>query len=80
MKNEEVKKKEKIESNTDKDSGMFFKNEKEKCFAYLAHTACDNNNFILDFHITSGNIHDSVAFSDLYQKIKKKASSQPKSV
>ena len=41
MKNEEVKKKEKIESNTDKDSGMFFKNEKEKCFAYLAHTACD---------------------------------------
>lgn len=55
-------KKGKIESNTDKDSGMFFKNEKEKCFAYLAHTACDNNNFILDFHITSGNIHDSVAF------------------
>ena len=72
VKNEEVKKKEKIESNTDKDSGMFFKNEKEKCFAYLAHTACDNNNFILDFHITSGNIHDSVAFSDLYQKIKNK--------
>ena len=30
VKNEEVKKKEKIESNTDKDSGMFFKNEKEK--------------------------------------------------
>ncbi len=49
---------------------MFFKNEKEKCFAYLAHTACDNNNFILDFHITSGNVHDSVAFSDLYMKIK----------
>ena len=49
---------------------MFFKTEKEKCFAYLAHTACDNNNFILDFHITSGNIHDSVAFSDLYKKIK----------
>ena len=70
VKNEEVKKKEKIESNTDKDSGMFLKNEKEKSFAYLAHTACDNNNFILDFHITSGNIHDSVAFSDLYQKIK----------
>ena len=49
---------------------MFFKNEKEKCFAYLAHTACDNNNFIVDFHITPGNIHDSVAFSDLYKKIK----------
>ena len=49
---------------------MFFKNEKEKCFAYLAHTAYDNNIFILDFHITSGNIHDSVAFFDLYEKIK----------
>lgn len=49
---------------------MFFKNEKEKCFAYLAHTACDNNNFILDFHITPGNIHDSVAFSDLYKKVR----------
>ena len=48
---------------------MFFKSEKEKCFAYLAYTAC-NNNFILDFHITPGNIHDSVAFSDLYKKIK----------
>ena len=65
-----VKKKQKIESKTDKDSGMFFKNEKEKCFAYLSHTACDKNNFILDFHITPGNIHDSVAFSDLYKKLK----------
>lgn len=51
---------------------MFFKNEKEKCFAYLAHTACDNNNFILDFHVTPGNIHDSIAFSDVYMKIKSK--------
>ena len=55
---------------------MFFKNEKEKCFAYLAHTACDNNNFILDYHITPGNVHDSVAFSDLYMKIKAKVSNQ----
>lgn len=49
---------------------MFFKNEKEKCFAYLAHTACDKHNFILDFHITPGNTHDSVDFSDLYDKLK----------
>ena len=49
---------------------MFFKNEKEKCFAYLSHTACDKNNFILDFHITPGNVHDSVAFSDLYKNLK----------
>lgn len=49
---------------------MFFKNEKEKCFAYLAHTACDKNNFVLDYHITPGNVHDSVAFSDLYDSLK----------
>lgn len=60
------------ESKTDKDSGMFFKNEKEKCFAYLAHTACDDNNYILDFNITPGNVHDSVAFSDLYSKLHKR--------
>ena len=49
---------------------MFFKNEKVKYFAYLSHTACDKNNFILDLHITLENIHDSVAFSDLYKKLK----------
>lgn len=61
-----------VESTTDKDSGMFYKNEKEKCFAYLAHTACDNNNYILDFHVTPGNIHDSVGFIDLYKSLKEK--------
>ncbi|MVX67440.1 IS1182 family transposase [Clostridium chromiireducens] len=61
-----------VESTTDKDSGMFYKNEKEKCFAYLAHTACDNNNYILDFHVTSGNVHDSVGFIDLYKSLKEK--------
>ena len=30
------------QSTTDSDSGMFYKSEKEKCFAYLAHTACDD--------------------------------------
>lgn len=70
LENKTTKKKQQIQSKIDKDSGMFFKNEKEKCFAYLSHTACDNNNFILDFHITPGNVHDSVAFSDLYEKIK----------
>lgn len=66
------KKKFQIQSSTDKQSGMFFKSDKEKCFAYLSHTACDNNNFILDFHITPGNIHDSVAFNDLYLNLKSK--------
>lgn len=63
-----------VESTTDKDSGMFYKNEKEKCFAYLAHTACDNNNYILGFHVTPGNTHDSVAFNDVFSKINEKCS------
>ena len=48
---------------------MLFKSEKEKCFAYLAHTACDDNNFILDFHITPVNVHDSVAFQEIFSKV-----------
>ena len=58
------------ESNTDPDSGMFFKSEKEKCFAYSAHTACDKNNYILEFNVTAGNIHDSVGFIKLYENLK----------
>ncbi len=34
-----VKKKQKIESKTDKIVGCSLKNEKAKCFAYLSHTA-----------------------------------------
>ncbi|WP_143329665.1 transposase, partial [Clostridium baratii] len=64
-----IKEKEIIKSTTDEESGMFYKTEKEKCFAYLAHTACDDNNFIFGFDITPGNIHDSVAFEDVYSKV-----------
>lgn len=62
--------KEVIQSTSDKDSGMFYKNEKEKCFAYLAHTACDDSNFVVGFEVTAGNVHDSVAFKDVYDKVK----------
>ena len=55
---------------------MLFKSEKEKCFAYLAHTACDDNNFILDFHITPANIHDSVAFEEIFSKVNNKYNSR----
>ena len=63
--------KEKIEivSSTDPDSGVFHKGEHKKCFAYEAHTACDGNNFVLDVEVTAGNIHDSVAFDPLYDKV-----------
>ena len=53
---------------------MFFKNEKEKCFSYLAYTACDDSNFILGFDVTPGNIHDSVAFKDVFENVTDKYS------
>lgn len=58
-----------IESTTDPQSGVFHKGEHRKCFAYEAHTVCDRHNFILDTLITPGNVHDSVAFDELYQKV-----------
>lgn len=57
------------ESTTDPESGIFHKGEHKVVFAYSAHTVCDRNNFILDTVITPGNIHDSVAFDGLYQKV-----------
>lgn len=51
---------------------MFHKSEKEKCFAYLAHTACDDANFILGFEVTSGNIHDNVTFQHVYTNVYKR--------
>ena len=65
----ELEMKETIVSTTDPDAGVFHKGEHKKCFAYEAHTACDKNNFILAVNITPGNIHDSVAFDDLYEEI-----------
>lgn len=58
-----------IESKTDPESGMFYKNEKEKCFAYTVTTACDRNNFILGLKAVPGNVHDSQVFSDVFQKV-----------
>ena len=56
-------------STTDPESGVFCKGEHKTCFAYEAHTACDKNNFILAVEVTPGNIHDSVAFDELYDNI-----------
>ena len=56
-------------STTDPESGVFHKGEHKKCFAYEAHTACDNHNFVLGVHVTPGNIHDSVAFDPLYDEL-----------
>ena len=60
---------EKTVSTTDPDSGMFVKGEHERQFAYEAHTACDSRGFILGVEVTAGNIHDSVAWDSLYDKV-----------
>ena len=56
-------------SATDPDSGMFHKGEHKRCFAYEAHTACDKNGYVLETVVTAGNVHDSVAFDDVYDKV-----------
>lgn len=67
--NEPPEEKEATISTTDPESGLFHKGEHKKCFAYEAHTVCDNHNFILDVVVTAGNIHDSVAFDPLYDQL-----------
>jgi len=60
---------EKTVSTTDPDSGMFVKGEHERQFAYEAHTACDKNGFVLEVEVTAGNVHDSVAWDKVYEKV-----------
>lgn len=63
--------KEKIvnESTTDPECGVFHKGEHNKCFAYAAQTACDKNGYVLDVTLNPGNVHDSVAFDELYDRL-----------
>lgn len=56
-------------STTDPESGLFHKGEHKKCFAYGAHTVCDKNNFILGVQVTPGNLHDSIVFDTIYDKV-----------
>ena len=59
----EVELKERKISKADPESGYYVKGEREKQFAYSAHTSCDDNGFVLSTIVTPGNIHDSqVAF------------------
>lgn len=57
-------------STTDPDSGWFHKGEHKQVFAYSANTCCDKNNYILDFTVTAGNVHDSTSFWELYKRMK----------
>ena len=56
-------------STTDPDCGLFVKGEHKRQFAYEAHTACDKNGFVLETVVTPGNVHDSVAFDEVYDKV-----------
>ena len=60
------------ESKTDPECGVFHKGEHKKCFAYAAQTACDKHGYILDVTVNAGNVHDSVAFDGLYERLKKR--------
>ena len=56
------------ESLTDQESGYYVKGEHEKCFAYSAQTACDENGYVLGSVVVAGNIHDSQSFQPLYEE------------
>ena len=57
------------ESTTDPDSGVFRKGEHRKCFAYEAHTVCDKRGYVLETEVTPGNVHDSVAFDTVFNRL-----------
>lgn len=56
-------------STTDPESGLFVKGDHKRQFAYEAHTACDKHGYVLETVVTPGNVHDSVAFDDVYDKV-----------
>ena len=68
----EEKRRKITKSTTDPESGMFVKGEHKRQFAYEAHTACDAHGYILETVVTPGNVHDSVAFDDVYDELVKR--------
>ncbi len=54
---------------TDLECGLFVKGDHKRQFAYEAHAVCDDNGFVLETVVTPGNVHDSVAFDDVYDKV-----------
>ena len=60
-------------SKTDKESGYYHRDNKEKGFMYLEHRTVNGKcSIITDSHVTKGNVHDSVVCTDRleYQKNK----------
>jgi len=56
-------------STTDPECGLFVKGDHKKQLAYEAHTVCDVHGVVLDVEVTPGNVHDSVPFDDVYDKV-----------
>ncbi|HWP52331.1 MAG TPA: IS1182 family transposase [Clostridia bacterium] len=69
---DEPPKMEKTASTTDPDCGMFVKGEHERQFAYEAHPVCGRHGFVLGVEVTAGNVHDSVAWDSIYDRVSKK--------
>lgn len=59
-------------STTDPESGVFHKGEHKKCLAYTAKTGCDKNGYVMDVTVNPGNVHDSAAFDELYDRLVEK--------
>lgn len=77
----EVKERKEITvSNTDPESGLFHKGEKQKCFAYQHQTFCDSKGFVLTVKTVPGNVHDSVSFFDAYKELNKRFPKQIKNI
>ena len=70
---EEIEEKEIKVSETDKESGYYHRDNKEKGFMYLDHRTVDSKcNIIVDCYITKGNVHDSVPYISRLEYIKRK--------
>ena len=69
---QEAKAKEVTKSTTDPESGLFVKGDHKRQFAYEAHTACEMNGYVVGVEVTPGNVHDSVAFDDVYDEVVEK--------
>lgn len=68
---EEYEEKHIKESTTDKESGYYHRDNKEKGFMYLDHRTVDHKaNIIVDAHVTKGNVHDSLPYTDRLDYIK----------
>lgn len=69
---EEIEEKHIKVSTTDKESGYYHRDNKEKGFMYLDHRTVDEKcNIIVDCYITKGNVHDSEPFISRCEYIKK---------